>query len=69
VGKTLRVMVEEIADRYPDQLLGTADNTRSVLFTATEEQKKELMGKFVTVKINDYVSPHMVRGELVEVLG
>ena len=68
VGKTLRVMVEEIADRYPDQLLGTADNTRSVLFKATEQQKADLMGKFVTVKITDFVSPHMVRGELVDIL-
>lgn len=68
IGKTLRVMVEEIANRYPDQLLGTADNTRSVLFKATEQQKTELMGKFVTVKITDYVSPHMVRGELVDLL-
>ena len=65
VGQTARVLVEQTADRYPDHLLGTADNTRSVMFKG----EKDLMGQFVLVKIDEFISPHMVKGELVEVLG
>ena len=68
VGKVERVLVEEIASRYPDHLIGTADNTRSVLFPYPTEQMQALMGKIVQVRITDYISPHMVKGELVEVL-
>ena len=69
VGTVQRVLVEQVADRHPDELLGTADNMRSVLFKASNEQKVDLLGKFVEVKISEFVSPHMVRGELVGVLG
>ena len=68
VGTVQRVLVEQVADRHPDELLGTADNMRSVLFKASNEQKVDLLGKFVEVKISEFVSPHMVRGELVGVL-
>lgn len=69
VGETVRVLVESVSNRHPDQLLGTADNTRSVLFVVNKEQRASLIGKFVTVRVTQYVSPHMVRGELVELLG
>lgn len=65
VGQTVRVLVEENADRNPEFLLGTADNTRSVMFVGDTN----LLGKFVQVKISDYVSPHLVKGELVAILG
>lgn len=67
VGNVERVLVEEIASRYTDHLIGTADNTRSVLFPYPTEQMDALMGKIVQVRITDYISPHMVKGELVEV--
>ena len=68
IGKVERVLVEEVASRYPDHLIGTADNTRSVIFPYPTEQMADLMGKMVSVRITDYISPHMVQGELVEVL-
>lgn len=69
VGTRQRVLVEESADRYHDHLLGTADNTRSVVFLATDAQQASLMGKLVEVQITEYISPHMVKGELLDVLG
>ena len=45
VGTTTRVLVEQVADRHPDCLLGTADNTRTVMFPFEEAQKDELLGK------------------------
>lgn len=68
VGTRQRVLVEEPADRYPNHLLGTADNTRSVIFMVDDDQKQSLLGKFVQVQINEYISPHMVKGVLVAVL-
>ena len=65
VGKTVRVLVEEHASRSPEHLLGTADNTRSVMFKGDDD----LIGKFVTVKVIRAVSPHLVEGELAEILG
>ena len=65
VGKTVRVLVEEHASRIPEHLLGTADNTRSVMFKGDDD----LIGKFVTVKVIRAVSPHLVEGELAEILG
>lgn len=83
VGQTVRVLIEETANRYPDHLLGTADNMRSVMFPFTnmsvdglttdnlqaEQIKTRFIGKFAEVRITDYVSPHMVKGELVRMLG
>lgn len=66
VGQTVRVLVEEQASRYEGHLLGTADNTRSVIFACDDSN---LLGQFVTVKVTEFTSPHMVSGELVEVLG
>ena len=68
IGSTTRVLVEQIADRHPDCLIGTADNTRTVMFPYDVEQMNELLGKIVNVRITDFVSPHMVKGELEEVL-
>lgn len=65
VGQQVRVLVEEVANRYDGHLLGTADNTRSVLFASDNH---ELLGQFVSVQVSEYVSPHMVKGELVAVL-
>lgn len=64
IGKTVRVLVEEHADRNPEFLLGTADNTRSVLFKGQDE----LIGKFVNVRITKAISLHLVEGDLIEVL-
>ena len=68
IGKVERVLVEEVASRYPDHLIGTADNTRSVIFPYPTDQMADLMGKMVSVRVTDYISPHMVQGELVELL-
>ncbi|ALF59373.1 tRNA (N6-isopentenyl adenosine(37)-C2)-methylthiotransferase MiaB [Psychrobacter urativorans] len=68
VGTTARVLVEQVANRHPDCLIGTADNTRTVMFPYDEDKMDELLGKIVTVRITDFVSPHMVKGELVDVL-
>ncbi|WP_352337049.1 tRNA (N6-isopentenyl adenosine(37)-C2)-methylthiotransferase MiaB [Psychrobacter sp. 16-MNA-CIBAN-0192] len=68
VGTTARVLVEQVANRHPDCLIGTADNTRTVMFPYDEDKMDELLGKIVNVKITDFVSPHMVKGELVEVV-
>ena len=68
VGTTARVLVEQVANRHPDCLIGTADNTRTVMFPYDEDKMNELLGKIVNVKITDFVSPHMVKGELVEVV-
>lgn len=68
VGTTTRVLVEQIADRHPDCLIGTADNTRTVMFPYDIDKRDELLGKIVQVKVTDFVSPHMVKGELLEVL-
>lgn len=65
VGQTVRVLVEQHASRSPENLLGTADNTRSVMFKGGDE----LIGKFVLAKVTKAVSPHLVEGELLEVIG
>ena len=65
VGQTVRVLVEEPANRRDGYLHGTADNTRSVIFVGDAK----LLGKFVMVKITKAISMHLVEGELVEVLG
>lgn len=65
VGQKLRVLVEEHADRNPEFLLGTADNMRSVMLKGDDN----LIGKFVMVHITKAISPHLVEGELVEILG
>lgn len=65
VGQTVRILVEERADRFDGHLLGTADNTRSVVFVSDDDN---LLGKFVNIQVTDYVGPHMVKGELVEIL-
>ena len=69
IGTTQRVLAEEVANRYPDHLIGTADNTRSVLFAVPSEEMETMKGKIVNVRITDYISPHMVKGELVAVVG
>ena len=68
VGTTTRVLVEQVANRHPDCLIGTADNTRTVMFPYDEDKMDEMLGKLVSVRITDFVSPHMVKGELIEVL-
>ncbi|MBS9779983.1 MAG: tRNA (N6-isopentenyl adenosine(37)-C2)-methylthiotransferase MiaB [Moraxellaceae bacterium] len=68
VGQIHRVLVEEVGNRHPDHLHGTADNTRSVIFPVAKDEQQELLGKLVNIKITDYISPHLVKGELVEVL-
>ncbi|WP_114800783.1 tRNA (N6-isopentenyl adenosine(37)-C2)-methylthiotransferase MiaB [Moraxella canis] len=65
VGQTLRVLVEERANRREGYLHGTADNTRSVIFKGGDE----LLGKFIMVHITHAISMHLVEGEVVEVLG
>lgn len=65
VGQTVRVLVESHADRNPEFLMGTADNTRTVLLKGDDD----LLGKFVTVNVTKALSPHLVEGELVEILG
>ncbi|MBE9590725.1 tRNA (N6-isopentenyl adenosine(37)-C2)-methylthiotransferase MiaB [Moraxella sp. K127] len=65
IGQTVRVLVEERANRRDGYLHGTADNTRSVIFRGSDE----LLGKFVNVRIDKAISMHLVEGELVEVLG
>ncbi len=76
VGQVHRVLVENVGNRFADHLHGTADNTRSVIFpvdASTEErfeaEKQRLMGKFVNIKITEYISSLLVKGELVEVIG
>ena len=64
VGQTVRVLVEQHGDRNPEFLMGTADNTRTVLFKGDDA----LIGKLVMVKVTRAMSPHLVEGELVEVL-
>ena len=64
VGQTVRVLVEEPANRYEGRLHGSADNTRSVVFAGDES----LLGKFVMVKITEARSMHLVFGDLIEVL-
>ena len=65
VGQTVRVLVEQHGDRNPEFLMGTADNTRTVLFKGDDA----LIGKLVMVKVTRAMSPHLVEGELAEVLG
>lgn len=65
VGQTVRVLVEERANRREGYLHGTADNTRSVIFKGGDE----LLGKFVSVRIDKAISMHLVEGEVVAVLG
>ncbi|OPH39799.1 tRNA (N6-isopentenyl adenosine(37)-C2)-methylthiotransferase MiaB [Moraxella equi] len=65
VGQTVRVLVEERANRKDGYLHGTADNTRSVIFRGGDE----LLGKFVNVRIDKAISMHLVEGEVVKVLG
>nr|WP_312385885.1 MULTISPECIES: tRNA (N6-isopentenyl adenosine(37)-C2)-methylthiotransferase MiaB [unclassified Moraxella] len=65
VGQNVRVLVEQHGDRNPEFLMGTADNTRTVLFKGDDA----LIGKLVMVKVTRAMSPHLVEGELVEVLG
>lgn len=66
LGTTVRVLVEQAADRFDGHLLGTADNTRSVIFVSDDDS---LLGKFVQVAIDEYIGPHMVKGKLVAVIG
>ena len=65
VGQTVRVLVEQHGDRNPEFLMGTADNTRTVLFKGDDA----LIGQLVMVKVTRAMSPHLVEGELVEMLG
>lgn len=65
VGQIIKVLVEEPANRRVGFLHGSADNTRSVIF----QGGNEMLGKFVTVKITNAISMHLVEGEVVEVLG
>ena len=65
VGQTVRVLVEQHGDRNPEFLMGTADNTRTVIFKGEDD----LIGQLVMVEVTRAVSPHLVEGELVEVLG
>ena len=65
VGQNVRVLVEQHGDRNPEFLMGTADNTRTVLFKGDDA----LIGKLVMVKVTRAMSPHLVEGELMEVLG
>ncbi|PIE47279.1 MAG: tRNA (N6-isopentenyl adenosine(37)-C2)-methylthiotransferase MiaB [Gammaproteobacteria bacterium] len=68
VGQKHRVLVEEVGNRHSDHLHGTADNTRSVIFPASDKQQQDLLGKFVEVEITEYISPHLVRGKLLKLL-
>lgn len=65
IGTVVPVLVEEKSDRMDGHLHGSAENTRSVVFVGGDE----LLGKFVNVKITEFVGPHMVKGELVAVIG
>lgn len=65
VGQTVKVLVEERANRKEGYLHGTADNTRSVIFRGGDE----LLGKFVNVRIDKAISMHLVEGEMMAVLG
>lgn len=65
VGQTVKVLVEEPANRREGFLHGTADNTRSVIFKGD----KSLLGQFVLVRVTNAISMHLVEGELVEILG
>lgn len=65
VGQNVRVLVEQHGDRNPEFLMGTADNTRTVLFKGDDA----LIGKLVMVKVTRAMSPHLVEGELVDILG
>ncbi|MDO4451087.1 MAG: tRNA (N6-isopentenyl adenosine(37)-C2)-methylthiotransferase MiaB [Moraxella sp.] len=65
VGQTLKVLVEERANRREGYLHGSADNTRSVIFKGGDE----LLGKMAMVHITNAISMHLVEGEVVEVLG
>lgn len=65
VGQIVRVLVEQHGDRNPEFLMGTADNTRTVLFKGDDA----LIGKLVMVKVTRAMSPHLVEGELVDILG
>ncbi|HAR76214.1 MAG TPA: tRNA (N6-isopentenyl adenosine(37)-C2)-methylthiotransferase MiaB, partial [Psychrobacter sp.] len=56
------------ANRHPDCLIGTADNTRTVMFPYDVDKIDEMLGKIVSVRITDFVSPHMVKGEIEAVL-
>jgi len=38
------------------------------MFPHDVEKMDEMLGKLVSVRITDFVSPHMVKGELIEVL-
>lgn len=64
VGKIVPVLVEEKSDRMAGYLHASAENTRSVLFLGDDS----LLGKFVNVKINEFVGPHMVKGELIDII-
>lgn len=64
IGTTIPVLVEEKSNRI-NGLHGTAENTRSVIFEGSDE----LLGKFVNVKITEFVGPHMVKGEFVDIIG
>ena len=65
VGQNVRVLVEQHGDRNPEFLMGTADNTRTVLFKGDDA----LIGKLVMVKVTRAMSPHLVEGELMDILG
>lgn len=65
-GTTVRVLVEQVADRFDGHLLGTADNTRSVVFVSDDTS---LLGQFVHIYVDKYIGPHMVKGRLLEILG
>lgn len=65
VGQIVRVLVEQHGDRNPEFLMGTADNTRTVLFKGDDA----LIGKLVMVKVTRAMSPHLVEGELMDILG
>lgn len=64
VGQTVKVLVEERANRREGYLHGSADNTRSVIFKGGDE----LLGKMVMVRVTNAISMHLVEGEMVELL-
>lgn len=63
VGTQQTVLIEKLADRKAGYVLGTAENTRSVQFKGDAS----MIGKFATVNITDYVSHHLVGGEMLEI--
>lgn len=65
IGQIHTVLVEEQSDRFAGQLHASAENTRSVVFKGDDS----LVGKFVKVKVTDFVGPHLVKGEFVEIVG